>query len=89
LAEEARRILSQASPRKIARDLREIVVSRETDFTFNHQTAFSAAEVVSLVREAGFNVVDTDKKQVVADYSQIPGIEEMYDISSYFVCRPV
>lgn len=88
LPADVRRILAQESPRKIARDLRGIVASRETDFTFNHQAAFSAFEFIELLEEAGFQVEDTDGRRVVANYPAIPGIEEQFDISSYFVCRP-
>ncbi len=89
LPADVRRILTQESPRKIAQDLRAIVTSRETDFTFNHQTAFSRPEFTRLLEEAGFRVEDMDAQRIVANHPNIPGIEEQFDISSYFFCRPV
>lgn len=87
--DKARTILSQSSPSKIAKDLREIVLSQETDFTFNHQTAFSIPEFIGFLEAADFRIEDTEKTRIVGDYAKIPGIDEQYDISAYYVCKPV
>ena len=81
-------ILSLDSPREIARTLRAHVVATEPDRTFNHQCAFSVAEFSDLLKRRGFELLTTDKARICSGYADVPGIREMYEISSYYLAKP-
>lgn len=81
-------ILNQQSPNAIAAALRNHVMANETDFTFNHQNAWSIAEFAALLDEEGLALLSTDKRKIAERYAFIPGILEMYDISAYFLAVP-
>ncbi len=81
-------ILSLGSPQEIARTLRAHVIATEPDRTFNHQCAFSVAEFSDLLRQRGFELLTTDKTRICSGYADVPGIREMYEISSYYLAKP-
>jgi hypothetical protein len=85
---ELSRILSQESPLSAAREFRSWVVSNEPSYTFNHQTAWSRQEFVTLLERHGFEVVSTDGDKSAQRFSFVPGIRNMHDISAYFFALP-
>ena len=83
------RLLAESSPQQIASEMRECVIANESDFTFNHQNAWSVDEFVRLLASHGLEVVSTDKAAILRRYSYIPRLREMYGISNYYVAFPV
>lgn len=52
--------------------------------TFNHQNAWGCREFSELLSRHGFKVLSVDREEIVKMYSHIPGISDMFSISSYY-----
>lgn len=76
------------SPKAVADALRRIVLETETDYRFNHQNAWSRAEMAALLETHGFRLLSTEKELIVERYKNIPHISSMYDISAYYIAAP-
>lgn len=83
--DELQELIRSHAPGQISAYLRESVLRSETDFSFNHQNAWSREELAALLDRAGFEIATTDKAVVVLCCSDIPGIREMYEQSCYAV----
>lgn len=88
IAEMAPELVKLSSPHEVAKRLRQAVVDRETDYTFNHQNGWSRDEFTQLLTQAGFVVESTDPDEIVRRAADIPGIDSDFDISTYFFARP-
>lgn len=86
--DDLKHILGSGSPNRIAAKMREHVMTCESDYTFNHQNAWSHEEFASLLESTGFEVVSMDKEKIAPRYNYVPRILEMYTISSYFIAFP-
>lgn len=85
---DLKRLLADPSPNRIARELRDFVLESETDYAFNHQNAWNLDEFDGLLRNHGFRLLTSNAGMVRQQYRGIPGIDEMADISAYFVAVP-
>ena len=74
---------ASSSPWTIAKSLRTFVKNSEPEAIFNHRNAWSRDEFNALLEKTGFRVLSTDGKRICTHQSHIPGIETMFDISSY------
>jgi hypothetical protein len=88
IARLAPELVKLTSPHEVARRLRQAVVETETDYTFNHQNAWSRDEFGQLLAQAGFIVESTNPDDVARRAADIPGIESDFDISMFFYARP-
>ena len=52
---------------------------------FNHQNAWSRAELAALIEAHGFNVISMDEIEICEKYADIPGLHEQCNISMYAV----
>jgi hypothetical protein len=82
-ADRLRKILSNASPFQIAKELREVALAECEDLTFNHQCGWSRKELTDLVEGAGFRVIAMESRQIAERFSFLPGIRQMLPISLY------
>ncbi len=76
------------SPHKIASRMRDYVIAREQDYTFNHQNAWGSSEMCELISDAGFDMISIDKNKIVERFNYIPRISQMFEISSFFLASP-
>jgi SAM-dependent methyltransferase len=76
---------NKTSPWTIAKTLRTFVERTETAPIFSHRNAWSQAEFTDLLRNSGFRVLSTDAKRICTHQSHIPGIEAMFNTSSYYL----
>ncbi len=74
-----------SSARSIAKSLRDKTLEIENEPVFNHQNAWLRNELCAVLETHGFNVLSTDLDRIIAGFSDIPGINEMRDISSYYL----
>lgn len=81
-------LLTLDSPHEIARRLRESVLADEGKVTFNHQNAWSRAELTALLASAGFKVVSQDEAEVIEKAASVPLIEQQRDVSMYCLALP-
>jgi len=79
---------SELSPHLISSILKSQIVRHETDFTFNHQNAWSRAEFIALARCVGFELVATDG-EVGKNFQSIPTLDEMGSMSAYYHFRKI
>jgi hypothetical protein len=77
---------SGTSPHFIASILKSEIVRHETDFTFNHQNAWSRAEFVALASLCGFELVAINE-DVGKNFKSIPTFDEMGSMSAYYHFR--
>lgn len=82
--EKLRELLKTSNPRKIVQSLVSNVRETQKDYSFNHQNAWSRNEFCELLVNNGFDVVSTNSRYICDNYSRIPGITDMYSISSYY-----
>jgi SAM-dependent methyltransferase len=75
-------LLDLHSPHDIADTLSSIVRFKETDYTFNHQNAWSDFEFMALVEGMGFKMSGSTD-------ASIPGMFDMMPISSYYEAVPI
>lgn len=75
------------SPHLIASAMRQYVIGHETDYTFNHQNAWSRGELLWLLTDRGFTVTDQQDESIVTRHTNVPGIREMWEISQYCEAR--
>ena len=78
-------ILSNNSPNKIAKVLRDRVEKSENDFVFNHQNGWSQTEMISLLGAHGFSFVSSDRDKIVQRFNFVPKVSQMFGISSYYL----
>ncbi len=86
--DDLKRLLAEASPNRIAQDLRNFVLETESDYAFNHQNAWSREEFGALLQSHDFRLLSSDDEIIQRQYPCIPGIDEMTDISATFVAVP-
>ena len=82
------KIKNFASPRTIAKALREEIQSSEEYPLFNHRNAWSHEEFAALLNKFGFKLLSTDEKKIQSRYHAVPRISEMSDISTYYLAVP-
>lgn len=75
--------LSLRAPHAIAAVFSRYVCRYETDYTFNHQNAWSGLELDILLRSHGFDVSELGRDRLIKRYAAVPGISEMRGISLY------
>jgi len=73
------------SPHFVASLLKAEVLRSEPAPKFNHQNAWSYAEFISLAAAHGLGHVPCD--DVCAEFADIPTIEDMKNISQYYVFK--
>lgn len=83
-----RAVLTVDSPHTIAAVLRHHVIDNETDYTFNHQNAWSRAEFKALLEENGFRLIDQEDAIIIDAFQRVPGIAAQQDISAYYLATP-
>lgn len=76
-----KRMLNSLSPKEFVNFLLE---NSPDNVTFNHQNAWGYTEFCRLLNRFGFKLVSSDKEKISTRFSNIPGVMEMYDISSYY-----
>lgn len=82
-------ILEGHPPHTIAQVLSDYVRSRESDYTFNHQNAWSRAEFADLLHKHGFCLQSTDRASILAEHFDIPDITSNEAISAYYEATPI
>jgi len=85
---DVRALLRTASPHEAATTLRAFVTATETGFRFNHQNAWSAAELAAVLSTAGLDVVSFDTETIAARFGWTPGFDAMRAFSLYAWARP-
>ncbi|PIS00624.1 MAG: hypothetical protein COT84_06435 [Chlamydiae bacterium CG10_big_fil_rev_8_21_14_0_10_35_9] len=78
-----RNLISGKSPSEVAEELRNHIYSKETNFRFCHQSAWSRQELESLLKEFNFEVITFDPNVIVNTFGAIPGMHEMREMSTY------
>jgi SAM-dependent methyltransferase len=53
----------------------------------NHQNAWSRIEMQKILTNLGFQIVSMDAKNIVENVPSIPGIEQMYSASAYYLAQ--
>ena len=83
---ELDRIMRENSPHAAAAIMKRRVCEIEKDkITWNHQNAWSAQEMSTLLASHGFEMVSTDKRKIVNCYNFVPRIGQMYEISAFYL----
>ena len=83
---ELKDLLSTGNPSLISSTLRAEAL-KQGDITFNHQTSWGKKEFADLLRSHKFFVrTYMDTKAILKEYSFIPGIKEMEEISLFVSC---
>lgn len=85
-SEVIKSILLENSPKKIVDYLREMVIKKNSDYIFCHQNAWSKEELISLVINCGFKLIESDKN-IIKNYPSsmsIKGFFDHYRLSNYF-----
>ena len=85
-SEELRELLEDpdTSPHSLVVKLRAAVLREETERVhFNHQNAWSRVELRDLLASAGFRVQTFDADEITGSQPEIPGLNEMREISLY------
>jgi len=80
-------LLSNQTPSNIAKELREYATNHEIVCHFNHQNAWSRAELEEELSCADFKVESFDKPYIISRFSKIPKIANMEDISMYCIAK--
>jgi SAM-dependent methyltransferase len=78
-------LMRVGSPHEIAATMTARVRQMESDFTFNHQNAWSADEMKAVLSDAGFKIFSTDKGRIVERFGFVPKIAAMFDISAFYL----
>lgn len=78
-------LLATLSCHQISKCLVDFVNSDNKHHTFNHQNAWSKVELSGLLSMNGFNIESFDTNEICEKYRDIPGIEDMKDISIYCI----
>lgn len=86
--EQLRAIAQQDSPHALAQALRAQALRDDPAAIFNHQNAWSAAELAGLLDRLGFNLRSDDPDDIVARYTSIPDIVKYRPISLYVEAEP-
>ena len=81
------KILTMNSPHKISKFLKDMVLSEEVDYTFNHQNSWSRLELLSLLKDNNFQEISFNKKDIVKEYNFLPKIMELYETSTYCLAK--
>ena len=77
-------LLMTDQPSLIIRKLREVALEDPAFKSFNHQSAWSRQDMISIARRHGFDIHTTDTHTVLQTYSElIPDIQNMHDFSMY------
>jgi hypothetical protein len=80
---ELKELLSTGKPNLISSTLRAEAL-KQGDITFNHQTAWGKEEFIELLRSHGFFIrTHMNVEDILKEYSFIPGINEMKEISLF------
>ncbi len=70
-------------PSQVSRFLRDWVLANETGIQFNHQNAWSRAELVALLAGNGFQTVSCETRQVVTACADVPRISRRAGQSTF------
>lgn len=73
---------------EISKCLCSIVRQEETDFTFNHQNAWSRMEFLEILIASGFRTIVGESEIAIRRNQDIPGIAAMENISAYYEAVP-
>ncbi len=83
---ELKDLLSTGNPSLISSTLRAEALKQE-DITFNHQTSWGKEDFIALLRSHKFFVrTYMNTEDILKEYSFIPGIKEMEEISLFVSC---
>ena len=82
-----RDLLCAATPHEISAALRREVLQQEKSYHFNHQNAWSRAELAHELECAGFEVASFESDEVIAAASDVPGIVNARPESLYCLAR--
>ncbi|MCX6994705.1 MAG: methyltransferase domain-containing protein [Chlamydiae bacterium] len=78
-----RDLIKDRSPSQITKELRKAIGSKENNFHFCHQAAWSREELKTILNEFGFEMVSFDPNVIIGTFGNIPGIHEMRDLSTF------
>jgi len=87
--DDVEKLLKNSSCHEIASQLVQYVKATEVDPTFNHQNAWSRSELDQLLAKNGFKLETFNKEKICSNFSDVPGILDMNDISIYCVATLV
>jgi SAM-dependent methyltransferase len=76
-------LFNAKTPHEIALHLRATVKAKEPSSHFNHQNAWSTAELCALLQRHGFIVLSTDAETICRRLDEIPNLRQSYDQSLY------
>jgi hypothetical protein len=86
--EYIRSALSNSSPHEVSARLTDWIRKHEPTYTFNHQNAWSRAELQTLLERNGFEVCSFDREVIVRRFADLPTIHEMRELSLYCAAIP-
>jgi tetratricopeptide (TPR) repeat protein len=81
-------LLALDSPHEIAARLRARALAADPTCHFNHQNAWSRAELTALLADAGFETLSFDAERICQRYACIPDIQSMQAQSLYCLAVP-
>jgi SAM-dependent methyltransferase len=81
-------LISTETPHGVAKALRRHVIENEESYHFNHQNAWSRAELDALLIERGFNVLSFDIEKIIRRYHWVPDVERYDGHSTYCIAIP-
>ena len=83
-------LMQTRDPHFISAELCKIAVNDPNFSAFNHQNAWSRAQLVELAGNFGFKVQKSDKREILELFSErIPDLREMADWSLYLLFEPI
>lgn len=85
---ELRAMVAEGSPHALSRALRARALELDPDARFNHQNAWSRAELAALLGRCGFAVVSMEPGEIIERSRAVPDIENYRTISLYAEARP-
>jgi len=81
-------LLNSNSPNKISRELVRVASEEKTLKSFNHQNAWSEAEIVELLSKFQIDVLNNHRNLICDQFKEIiPDLEDMKNWSAYYLCR--
>ncbi len=78
-----RDLIKDGTPFQITKALRLAITKKESNYHFCHQSAWSRAELHTMLNEFGFEVVSFDPNVISGTFGAIPGMYEMINMSTY------
>lgn len=82
------RVLAHGDPRMIVSLFREHAGLLNDLGGYNHCNAWGREQFAELVEECGFKVHSNDSRQICDHFADVPGVEQMFDITQYLWAKP-